>query len=86
MKTSSIAPASDGVSSGSVTRRSVSARDAPSPAAASSSVVSYRSSPALTNRKTYTYIVYACTKITAVIPVSPHGASLQAEHVLHERA
>ena len=40
MKTSSIAPASDGVSSGSVTRRSASARDAPSPAAASSSVVS----------------------------------------------
>ena len=44
-------------SSGSVTRRKESARDAPRPAAASSSVVSYRSSPALTNRKTYTYIV-----------------------------
>ena len=74
MKTSSIAPASDGVRSGRVTRRNVSARDAPSPAAASSSVVSYRSSPALTNRKTYTYIVYACTKMIAPSPFSVHGA------------
>ena len=40
MKTSSIAPASDGVSSGSVMRRRSSARVAPRPRAASSSVVS----------------------------------------------
>ena len=45
------------ISSGRVTRRSLCDELAPSPAAASSSVVSKRSSPAETNRKTYTYIV-----------------------------
>ena len=52
MNTRSIEPASAGVTSGSVTLRSRNAVDAPSPAAASSSVPSRRSSPAETNRKT----------------------------------
>jgi len=52
MNTSSIDPASAGVTSGSVTRRRRNGVEAPSPAAASSSVASMRSSPAETKRKT----------------------------------
>ena len=52
MNTSSIEPAIEGISSGSVTRLSRCHELAPSPAAASSSVVSNRSSPADTKRKT----------------------------------
>ena len=50
-------PATAGMSSGRVTRRSRCQVLAPSPDAASSSVASKRSSPADTKRKTYTYIV-----------------------------
>ena len=52
MNTSNIEPASAGVTSGSVTLRRRNDVEAPSPAAASSSVPSSRSSPADTKRKT----------------------------------
>ena len=52
MNTSSIEPASAGVTSGSVTFRRRNCVDAPSPGAASSSVPSRRSSPAETKRNT----------------------------------
>ena len=83
MKTSSAEPATAGISSGSVTRRSLCQVLAPRPDAASSSVASNRSSPADTNRKTYTYIVYACTNTIAPTPLSLHGASAIPSDALH---
>ena len=75
MNTSSIEPANAGVSSGNVTLRNWPQREYPRPAAASSSEVSTRSSPAITNRYTYTYIVYACTNTMALIPLKVQGGS-----------
>jgi hypothetical protein len=75
MNTSSVAPASAGVSNGIVTRRRRRHVPAPSPVAASSSEASTRSNPAATNRYTYTYMVYAWTNTIDHPPESVHGGS-----------